>query len=152
MKVLIQRVKKAQVSTADIKGKIEEGLLAFVGVEEADNLEDISFLAEKTVNLRIFEDEQGKMNLSVKDKGFEIMSIPNFTLASSLKKGRRPSFDLAASKEKGKEFFDIFCKKIEEEKIKCIKGVFGASMLIDAKNYGPVNIILDSQIRHTSRH
>ena len=149
MKVLAQRVKGAKlfVDEEDV-GKIAQGLLVFVGIENDDILEDVSFMVDKLVNLRIFEDDQAKLNLSPKDKGLEIMCIPNFTLAGSVHKGRRPSFDNAAGKEKGKEFFDLFCRQIEKEGLHCVSGIFGASMTIDVRNYGPVNIILDSCARH----
>ena len=151
MKVLVQRVRESRLSLKEDEardlGSIGQGLLVFVGIEEEDRPEDLDFLVNKLVNLRIFEDEQGKLNLSVKDKGLEIMCIPNFTLAASTERGRRPSFDKAASGEKAKEFFELFWLKIKEQGLNCIPGVFGASMLIEAKNYGPVNIILNSRLK-----
>ncbi|MBN2120373.1 MAG: D-tyrosyl-tRNA(Tyr) deacylase [Candidatus Omnitrophica bacterium] len=151
MKALIQRVKKVSLSVKEREarfiGQVSQGLLVFIGVEESDSLDDLDFLVDKIVNLRIFEDDQGKMNLSIKDKNFEIMCIPNFTLAASVRKGRRPSFDKAAVPQKGREFFDLFCSKIKEAGLSSVEGVFGAEMIIEAVSYGPVNIILDSNIR-----
>ena len=151
MKVLVQRVSKANLSleedSSKTVGSIKEGLLVFVGIEKEDSLKDLDFLVERVVNLRIFEDSGGKLNLSVKDKNLDIMCIPNFTLASSLAKGRRPSFDNAASRDKAKDFFEVFCRKIKDQGLNCSPGVFGASMLIEAANYGPVNIVLDSKLK-----
>ena len=151
MKALVQRVEKVTLFTKQdtIKfiGEIEKGLLVFVGIEKQDTLEDLHYLADKVVNLRVFEDDQGKLNISVKDKNYEIMCIPNFTLSACVRKGRRPSFDNAASKDKASQFFDIFYKKLKEFQIRCVVGIFGASMVIEARNYGPVNIILDSADR-----
>ena len=132
-------------------GQIKEGLLVFVGIEQEDELEDMEFIVDKVVNLRIFEDAQGKLNLSAKDKSLEVMSIPNFTLAGSLRKGRRPSFEDAADKEKGRKFFDLFCAWIRKAGLICVSGVFGASMAIEAGNYGPVNIIIDSRLRRANK-
>jgi len=151
MKVLTQRVEKAALytkqDTLKFIGNIGEGLLVFIGIEKQDTPEDLHYLADKVVNLRVFEDEQGKLNISVKDKNFEIMCIPNFTLSACARKGRRPSFDNAASKDKARQFFDMFCKKLRESQVRCVGGIFGASMVIEAGNYGPVNIILDSADR-----
>ena len=148
MKAVMQRVEKAVLyvreDELDHRGEIDEGLLVFVGIEKADTLDDLAFMAKKIVFLRIFEDERQKLNLSVKDKSLAIMCIPNFTLSGTLDRGRRPSFDNAASKDKASEYFDTFCQKIEAHQIRCMRGIFGASMIIEARNYGPVNIIIDT--------
>ncbi|HEC70074.1 MAG TPA: D-tyrosyl-tRNA(Tyr) deacylase [Candidatus Omnitrophica bacterium] len=147
MKAVVQRVEKASLfikekETLKFIGEIGKGLLVFVGIEQEDTTENLYFLADKLSKLRVFEDEKGKLNFSVKDKNFEVMLIPNFTLCASLDKGRRPSFEKAASFNKAKEYFYFLTKIFKDKEIKCREGVFGASMIIEAKNYGPVNIIL----------
>lgn len=147
MRVIIQRVKNAQV---EVKGEqianIQAGLLLLVGVEEADEQEDIDWLVAKISKLRIFNDQDGKMNESLLQVGGEVLSISQFTLFASTKKGNRPSFIKAASPAKGEALYNTFNQKLENEMGKPVKtGVFGADMQVALINDGPVTIIMDSK-------
>lgn len=149
MKVVIQRVSEASVTIEDIcKGKINQGLLVLVGFEEKDTEEDVTWLCTKIVNQRIFSDEEGKMNLSVKDINGNILLISQFTLYASTKKGNRPSFIKAAKpsiaiplyEKTIKEFSKLMEKEIET-------GEFGFDMKVQLINDGPVTILIDSKNR-----
>ena len=145
MKAVIQRVKKA-ILTADKKGVcgINRGLFILLGVKDTDTEEDMKLLAAKCSGLRLFEDENEKMNLSVDDIGGEILVVSNFTLYADCKKGKRPSFISAALPEKAIPLYEGFIKNLKCEKpIKT--GVFGADMQILAENDGPVTIVIDSE-------
>ncbi|MCH7782144.1 D-tyrosyl-tRNA(Tyr) deacylase [candidate division KSB1 bacterium] len=146
MRVVVQRVSKAKV-TIDKKviGKIGRGLVILLGVSEDDTSEDAQFLADKCVNLRIFNDDKGKMNLSALDIGGEILSISQFTLYGDCRKGRRPSFIKAARPERGKELYDRFNEILRESRLKIETGEFGGMMDVDIYNEGPVTIIIDSK-------
>lgn len=146
MKAVIQRVSKASVTVdGDIKGKVGEGFLVLLGVEECDTYDDADILAKKTANLRIFCDDDDKMNLSLLDIGGEALVISNFTLCADTKKGNRPSFINAMAPEKANEMYEYFCKKLAEEGVKNIeKGVFGGDMKVELLNDGPVTIVLDT--------
>jgi D-tyrosyl-tRNA(Tyr) deacylase len=147
MRVVIQRVKKAEV-VADGKttGRIGPGLLVFLGIEEIDTKEDATWLAEKIPVIRCFEDEDGKMNRSLMDKGYEIMVISQFTLFGNLRKGTRPSFNRAALPDKAIPLYEFFITKLEQSCNKPVAcGIFGAYMEIDAANDGPVTLILDTR-------
>ncbi len=148
MKAIIQRVSRASVTVdGNIKGKIGEGFLVLLGVEETDILDDADILAKKTANLRIFCDDDDKMNLSLLDIGGEALVISNFTLCADTKKGNRPSFIKAMAPEKANEMYEYFCKKLAEEGVKKVQqGVFGGDMKVDLLNNGPVTIILDTAI------
>lgn len=144
MRVVIQRVKTAEVWVeGNYVSAIESGLLLLVGFGKGDSEEKISKAAKKIVELRIFEDENGKMNLSVKDLGLGILVVPNFTLEGDIEKGRRPSFDNCMEPEKARLFFEKFCEKLEEEGVKVSKGIFQAKMEVKLINYGPVTFVLD---------
>ncbi len=147
MRLVIQRVKKASLKIENIeKACIAEGLLIFVGIEEADGVDDIDYLTTKILNLRIFEDEEKKMNLSLLDIKGELLLVSQFTLFASTKKGNRPSFIKAAKPEKAKQLYNDFilaCKACLGKKVQT--GVFGANMQINLENSGPVTIILDSR-------
>ena len=150
MKAIVQRVNRAELriekeGNSEVKAKIGKGLVVYLGIEVNDEDTDLYFLCQKIANLRIFEDDKGKLMYSVRDKGLEIMCIPNFTLAASTDKGNRPSFDKSASKDKAEEYFERFCDKLSESGIRCQKGIFGAFMIIDAESFGPVNMIFDSR-------
>ena len=146
MKVVLQRVKSASVSVdGKIAGKIDRGLLLLIGIAETDTMADVDFVADKCVNLRIFEDENDKMNRSVIEEGGEILAISQFTLLGNTRKGRRPSFIEAANPEKGKAFYDAFVEKLKSTGLKVECGIFGAMMDVDLVNYGPVTIIIENR-------
>jgi D-tyrosyl-tRNA(Tyr) deacylase len=147
MRAVIQRVAKASV-TADGEptGAIGPGLLVFLGIEETDTETDALWLAEKIPSIRCFEDEDGKMNRSLLDKGYEIMVISQFTLYGNLKKGTRPSFNKAARPDTAIPLYDFFVENVHRASGKPVaEGIFGAYMQIDAANDGPVTLILDTK-------
>ena len=148
MKAVIQRVSRASVTVdGEVKGEINEGFLVLLGVEETDTPDDADLLAKKTANLRIFCDNEDKMNLSLLDKAGEALVISNFTLCADTKKGNRPSFIKAMGPERANEMYEYFCVKLAEEGVKKVeKGVFGGDMKVDLLNNGPVTIILDTAI------
>ncbi len=144
MKLLIQRVKKASVSVNnDTVGKIEQGILIFIGVCKEDTKEQADFLARKAANLRIFEDENGKMNLSVKDIKGEALVISQFTLAGDCTRGNRPGFDKAAHPDIAKPMYEYFSEQLRNENIKVENGIFQADMQVSLINDGPVTFILE---------
>lgn len=144
MKVVIQRVKKAQVKTAKkIISKIGKGLLVFLGIKNDDKEENIDWLVEKIINLRIFSDKDDKMNLSVKNIGGEILVVSQFTLYGDCQKGRRPSFIEAAEPVKAQKIYDLFVKKLKKYGLVVKEGVFGAMMEVELINDGPVTMIIE---------
>ena len=147
MRLLIQRVSKAAVHIhGSEKSAIKQGLLLFVGIEDADNEEDIDFLCKKTVNLRIFDDENGVMNRSVLETGGEILVVSQFTLHASTKKGNRPSYIRAAKPDVSIPMYEKFCATLSESLGKSVKtGEFGADMQVELINDGPVTIWIDSK-------
>jgi D-tyrosyl-tRNA(Tyr) deacylase len=141
---VIQRVTSSQVVVeAKTVGVIAEGLNLLLGVVKGDTREDSNKLINKLVDLRIFNDEQGKMNLSVKDINGSALVISQFTLAGSVKKGRRPSFDLAEEPDKANNLYENFCEELAKH-IPVEKGIFAADMQVEIHNDGPVTFILDS--------
>lgn len=143
MIVIIQRVLKGSVKIDDKKhAEIGKGYVILVGFCKDDKEEYIEKMANKIKNLRIFEDQQGKMNKSISEAGGEILLVPNFTLCASLKKGRRPSFDNAMEPENAKKFFDIFENKLKNLGIHVKTGVFGAKMEVEIINDGPVTFVI----------
>jgi D-tyrosyl-tRNA(Tyr) deacylase len=149
MRVVIQRVQKAKVTVEQkIVGQIEKGFMILLGVGQQDTIDDIEFLVRKIAHLRVFEDEEQKMNRSLLDTKFDCMVVSQFTLFADCKKGNRPSFIEAASPQKANEMYLQFVKKMEEALGKFIPtGIFGASMQIELINDGPVTIILDSHLK-----
>ena len=147
MRTVIQRTQKASVTIDGIcKSQIGQGLLVLIGVEEQDNEEDIAWLTKKIVNLRIFDDENGVMNKSVKDVKGEILTISQFTLFASTKKGNRPSYLRAGKHEITVPLYEKFCKALEQELGKPIgTGEFGAYMEVELINDGPVTICIDTK-------
>ncbi len=149
MRVVIQRVNRASVAVdKKIAGEIKEGLLVFAGFEDADTEEDIEWLSNKIVQIRIFNDENGVMNKSVKDAEGDILLVSQFTLHASTKKGNRPSYSKAS---KGDIAIPLYKKTIEQLQIdlgkKIETGIFGADMKVELLNDGPVTIVMDSKYR-----
>ena len=145
MRIVLQRVKEASVAVeGDVVGRINHGLCLLVGFEKGDGEEDVRFLANKIVELRIFPDEDDKMNLSVRDISGGILAISQFTLVGSVKKGRRPSFDKAEEPKRVEELFSAFVDRLRENTIQVETGVFAAKMDVKLVNDGPVTFILES--------
>ena len=147
MRVVIQRVTKASVTINGlVNGAIQKGLLVFVGIEEADNMEDISWLSNKIINLRIFDDDQGVMNFSLKDIVGDILLISQFTLHATTKKGNRPGYSKAARPELAIPLYQAFIKQLQNDLEKEIAtGEFGADMKVELLNDGPVTIVIDTK-------
>lgn len=145
MKLVIQRVKSASVSIdGRVYNAIQQGLLLLVGVGPEDQQEDLDYAVRKIVNMRIFSDDEGKMNLSVKDIQGEILSVSQFTLFADTKKGNRPAFTGAAKPDMAEAFYQDFNQKLAKE-VPVEAGVFGADMQVELVNDGPVTIILDTK-------
>ncbi|AZA58847.1 D-aminoacyl-tRNA deacylase [Chryseobacterium shandongense] len=145
MKVIIQRVSESHVKVdGKIVGEIGKGLMLLVGIDENDTETDADWLVQKILNLRIFGDENGKLNLSVQDIKGEILCISQFTLIADYKKGNRPSFIKAAKPDKAIPLFDYFKQEISKSGLKTESGIFGADMKVSLINDGPVTIVMDS--------
>jgi D-tyrosyl-tRNA(Tyr) deacylase len=148
MRAVIQRVSSATVeANGQVVGRIGRGLLVYLGVGKADSEQDIEFMAEKLVNLRIFADNEGKMNRSVLDITGQVLLVSNFTLQGDCRKGRRPGFDDAAEPAIAERLYDNTARLIAEKGLTVAKGVFGANMQVSSVNDGPVTFILDSSAR-----
>lgn len=148
MRIVIQRVSKASVSIdEEVVGQIARGFMVLVGVEEADSQEDVDYLVRKTANMRIFEDEEGKMNISLKDVGGRVLSISQFTLHANTKRGNRPSFVDAARPDHSLPLYEAYNEGLRQEGLTVETGEFGADMQISLINDGPVTIIIDSKDR-----
>lgn len=146
MRLVVQRSGKSSVSVdGSVVGKIDFGLVVLVGFTYGDNEEDIDYLIDKLINLRIFEDNDGKMNLSLLDIEGSILSISQFTLYADSSKGRRPSFVNSLNYNDAEKLYKIFNKKLQEKNINVATGVFGVSMVVNIENNGPVTIILESR-------
>ena len=144
MKIILQRVARASVSVKGVViASINKGLLVLFGAEQTDNDEKIDFLAEKILNLRIFPDENGKMNLSCLDICGEVLVVSQFTLAADCKKGRRPGFDNAASNAEAELLYKNFIEKVSRSGLQVATGEFGADMQVELINDGPVTFILE---------
>ncbi len=146
MRTVIQRVKSASVRVDSNQiGKIGRGLLVFVGVGRDDTDQDADYVASKIMDLRIFEDSDGKMNRSLKDVNGQVLIVSQFTLFADCRKGKRPSFESAADREKAKTLYEYLIEKCRESNLVISNGLFQASMLVDISNDGPVTILLDSK-------
>lgn len=147
MKALLQRGANASVTVnGQVTGKIEYGFVIFLGVEKTDTKEDASILAEKISKLRVFNDENGKLNLSIKDINGSSLIISQFTLCADYKKGNRPDYFKAASPETANELYEFFIEEIKKRGIPAKSGVFGADMQVTFTNDGPVTIFMDSEV------
>lgn len=145
MKIVIQRVSEANVKVdGKVVGEIGKGLMLLTGIDENDEKADADWLVQKVLNLRIFGDEDDKLNLSVKDISGEILCISQFTLIADYKKGNRPSFIKAAKPDKAIPLFDYFKEEIAKSGLKTESGIFGADMKVSLINDGPVTIVMDS--------
>ena len=148
MKIVIQRVSESQVKVeGQIVGSIDTGLMLLVGVDEEDQKTDADWLAQKILNLRIFPDEEGKLNRSVMDIQGEILCISQFTLIADYKKGNRPSFIKAAKPDVAIPLFDYFKEVLKASGLKIESGIFGADMKVSLINDGPVTIVMDSKTK-----
>lgn len=146
MRAVVQRVKKSTVTVSEkIAGSIGQGLMVLLGVGKEDDDRDIEYLSDKILNLRIFEDENGKMNKSLLDIGGQLLVVSQFTLFGDCRKGRRPGFDKAAKPEIAKELYQRFVNKCKEAGVVTETGIFQADMLVDISNDGPVTLLLDSK-------
>lgn len=145
MRAVVQKVSSSKVTVdGEITGQINEGLLVLLGVTHEDTSKDVDYMIDKTLNLRIFEDEDGKMNLSLKDIGGELLVVSQFTLYGDCRKGRRPSFSEAAKPEFANELYEEYVAKAKAEGIKVGTGRFRTHMVVDITNEGPVTMLLDS--------
>ena len=146
MRAVVQRVSEADVTVDKvITGSIKKGFMVMIGVEEDDDESDATYMAGKISGLRIFEDFEEKMNLSIKDVGGQILAVSQFTLFGDVRKGKRPSFIKAARPEEANRLYRCFINLIEKENIHVEEGVFQAEMLVRIQNDGPVTILLDSK-------
>ncbi len=152
MRAVLQRVSKAEVRVnGKVVGKIGRGLLVLVAIEKGDGERELDFLVRKVAELRIFEDDEGKMNLSLLDVGGELLVVSQFTLSARVKKGRRPSFDRAEEPQRAKAMIEEAVKRWKQMGIRVEQGVFGARMEVELCNVGPVTIILDRQYGEESK-
>jgi D-tyrosyl-tRNA(Tyr) deacylase len=144
MKIVLQRVTRASVRVkGEVIASISQGLLILFGAEKNDDEDKVQFLAEKTLNLRIFSDEKGKMNLSCRDIGGELLVVSQFTLAGDCSKGRRPGFDKAAAPEDARLLYQCFIRQVSQSGLKVATGEFAADMLVELVNEGPVTFTLE---------
>lgn len=146
MRAVVQRVNHSNVEVdGKIIGEIDDGLLVFLGIGNEDDEVDLNYLVEKVIGLRIFEDDKGKMNLSLLDVKGELLVVSQFTLYGDVRKGKRPNFTSSASAEIAEKMYMDFIKKCREYDIKVEEGKFGANMKVNIENDGPVTILLDSK-------
>ena len=146
MRAVVQRVTDADVTVENkITGTAGKGFVVLLGVEDGDTEKDADYIVDKVTGLRVFEDAEGKMNLSIMDIGGEILSISQFTLLGDVRKGKRPSFTKAAKPEEAKKLYAYFNDKVREKNVPVGEGIFQADMLVRIYNDGPVTILLDSR-------
>jgi len=147
MRVVIQRCKHAEVTVeGEVVGRIGEGLMVLVGVTHEDDEKDVKYIADKVAGLRIFEDEEGKMNFSVQDVGGAVLSVSQFTLYGDTRKGKRPNFMAAAKPDAAKALYEAFNQELAAKGLTVETGLFGAMMDVSLTNWGPVTIIIDSRV------
>ena len=148
MKAVLQRVSKASVTVEnELVSSVNQGFLILLGVEADDDTKEALALAKKISGLRIFTDENDKMNLSLADVDGEVLVVSNFTLCADCKKGRRPNFEAAARGDTANSLYELFCESLEKLGVKKVaKGVFGADMKVELLNDGPVTLIIDSKV------
>jgi len=146
MRAVVQRVKKSSVTVdGAVSGQISEGLMVLIGVEDGDGEKDVHYIADKICGLRIFEDEEEKMNLSVADIGGQVLAVSQFTLLGDARKGKRPSFTKAARPEEANALYRQVVARIKANGIPVEEGIFQTHMLVEIHNDGPVTILLDSR-------
>ena len=146
MRAVIQRVASSRVTVDErVTGEVKKGLLVLLGVTHDDTSKDVDYMVDKVTNLRIFEDENDKMNLSLKDIGGEVMAVSQFTLYGDARKGRRPSFSDAARPDVANPLYEEFVEKLRAQGITVGTGEFGAHMMVELTNDGPVTILLESK-------
>ncbi len=144
MRAVLQRVDAASVTVdGKVVGEIGAGLMILVGVEKGDTEDAVRWTARKSAELRIFRDDAGKMNRSVQDVGGAVLAVSQFTLLADCRKGRRPGFDRAAPPDEGRRLYDLYCEELRALGLRVETGVFGAEMMVDIRNRGPVTIILE---------
>ena len=146
MRAIVQRVSRASVTVqSSVTGEIGPGLLVLLGVGQDDQRSDAEYLAEKIVGLRIFEDDEEKMNRSVIEAGGAILAVSQFTLYGDVRRGKRPSFDTAARPERARDLYEYFVTQVRALGVRCETGVFQAMMEVELVNSGPVTILIDSR-------
>ena len=146
MRAVVQRVKEARVEVNESRvGGIDTGLLVYLGVEQTDELADIEYMRDKIVGLRVFEDSDGKMNLSIQEAGGNLLLVSQFTLYGDCRKGKRPSFSEAAPPDKAKTLYELLTAKFRDCGIKVETGIFREMMKVHSINDGPVTLLLDSR-------
>ena len=146
MRAVFQRVLESSVTVdGAVVGRIGRGAMVLLGVGEGDSDEDVRYLADKVANLRVFTDPEGKMNLSVREIGGEVLVVSQFTLYGDCRKGRRPSFASAAAPEEARRLYVAFCERLRGEGLTVAEGIFQADMTVHIVNQGPVTIMLDSR-------
>ncbi len=146
MRAIVQRISAGRVTVdGDVVGEIDLGLLVYVGVGAGDGQQDVNYLADKIRHLRIFKDDADKMNLDVAQAGGAVLVVSNFTLLADVRKGRRPAFSGAAEPKTADRLYTQLCDKLRSQGVAVVTGQFGAMMLVEATNDGPINILLDSE-------
>jgi D-tyrosyl-tRNA(Tyr) deacylase len=146
MRAVVQRASRASVKVNGVVvGEIEKGLLVLLGVAQDDAESDANYLVDKIIGLRIFEDAEEKMNLSVKDVNGAVLAVSQFTLYGAVRRGKRPSFDAAARPEQAKKLYEYFVERVRATGLKCETGTFQAMMKVELANEGPVTIMIDSK-------
>lgn len=145
MRIVLQRVAKAKVDINNqTVGKIDKGILALVAVNDTDNIDTFKYMCDKMINLRIFEDSEGKLNLSIKDLSYGVLIVPNFTVYADARKGRRPNFVGGAKPDEAEAIYNDFVDYVKKSYSKVETGVFRADMQVELINDGPITILLDS--------